>query len=284
VTDRILVTGAAGLVGRHVVEQLHASDADVIAVAHRWEDGTALRAQLPEGPIDRCIHAGWHFTREDAAVNLLNFRSSVLLLAEVRSRGCRHFLGIGSGAEYAPQDRPCTETDPLVPGDSYALAKSAFLAVLESGLASGCTTAWARIFNAIGPGERPDRLFTSTVRGALDGTPVLLSSGEQQMDAAAVEDVARGLIAISDAALEGPWNVSTGQPYRVRELAEALAARAGDTSVLRFGAIAAREGDRRVYSGSPARLTAATGWKPEIDVEELVDRMVRAGRASSSAG
>jgi nucleoside-diphosphate-sugar epimerase len=281
VSGRVVVTGASGFIGRDVVTALQARGDKVVAVEHRWTTTEDFLQQIAPGPIDRCIHLGWQLAPNDAATNLTNFQSSLQLLSALSKSGCGHFLGVGSGVEYAPQNRPCRESDPVGPTDAYGLAKAALMSLLESESAPvGFPNAWARVFTAVGPGERSGRLFSATVRGALLGTPVPLTSGEQAIDVVAVDDVAAGLLSISDARLDGTWNVSTGSPHQVFDLAQRLATRAGDPSVLRFGALPQRPGERRVFSGSPERLEMATGWRARIGIDELVDRMVSAGRAA----
>src|SRR5205085_10277251 len=56
---RVVVTGANGFIGRHVVAQLQGEGADVNAISRRWTDAADLDSLLGNEPVEQCVHLAW---------------------------------------------------------------------------------------------------------------------------------------------------------------------------------------------------------------------------------
>ena len=275
----MLVTGAAGFIGRRVVRRLRDEGRPVVAVEHRFDDEADLDRVVGRSAVSACIHLGWYADPGDYLVdvdgNLRSLRSSCSLVAWLGRRGVGHLVAVGSSAEYGVSDDAHDEAECPDPWSIYGAAKAAFHQLLRSSMRpDAMAVAWARVFNVTGPDEPPERLIPWVTRSLLAGTAVDLSPGAQVRDYLDVDDVASALTALSSTRAEGTFNVCSGRGVVLRDLLGGVADRLGRPDLLRFGARPYGDHDPAIVVGSAARLRAATGWSPVHDTDAMIDRVV----------
>jgi nucleoside-diphosphate-sugar epimerase len=275
----VVVTGASGFIGHHVVERLRDEGADIVALEHRWRDREELDCRLGRRDVDRGVHLGWYVAPSDylhaREANLRALADSLDLVEALAARRCRHLVVAGTSAEYAPSERPIMEDDLVRPRSAYGASKAALATLLNSTWRPpGLRVAWARLFNITGPGEHPDRLLPWVTRSMLAGRTVDLSPGDQVRDFLDVRDVAAALTALSASDADGAFNVCSGRGVTLRELLTGLAALVQGEALLEFGARPIPGGEPMVVVGDNTRLIRATGWQPRIGVEAMLGSVV----------
>jgi len=148
----VLVTGATGFAGSHVVRKLVASGEDVAVIArpgssrHRL-DGVIDKIQILEGDLAdsdamrsllascrpvACIHLAWYAEPGKylaSPMNLNSLSASISLIEGLARVGCTHLVATGTCFEYKHQTTPLTEESPIGPTTLYAAAKLAFYLV-----------------------------------------------------------------------------------------------------------------------------------------------------------
>jgi nucleoside-diphosphate-sugar epimerase len=267
----VLVTGAGGFIGRHVVAACHAQDDDVLEIRHRWSSREELDSLLAARDISRCIHLGWYSDPADyltnAPENLRSLESSLELVEVLRGRRCEHLVVAGTCAEYAPADRPLREDSRIQPWSVYGAAKASLHLLLTSSFGAGLPAlGWARLFNLTGPGENSRRLLPTAARALQAGEKMALSPGLQVRDYLDVRDVASALVHLSSTRSEGSYNVCSGEGVTLRVLLQLLAEACGsDRKLLDFGARGYTSHDSMLTVGDPAQLRN-TGWRPGFDL------------------
>jgi GDP-4-dehydro-6-deoxy-D-mannose reductase len=203
-------------------------------------------------------------------------------------------VAISSGELYGPPERlPVDETAPLRPQNPYAVSKAQVdLLAGFYGDAHGLRVVRPRAFNHAGPGQKPIYAVASFARqvaaGLEDGAnPVRVVTGNPDIrrDFTDERDVVRAYRLLADAE-PGVYNVCSGRTASPHELLEALGRVTGveidhavDDSLIRAHEVMEVRGDA-------GRLRNATGWAPEIELEQtLADTVawwreeLRAGRA-----
>lgn len=297
----VLVTGASGIVGAALCSALLDAGAAVVALGRggrhagggsaegcTWiagdiRDEALLTAMLREHGCEAAFHLaaqslagpGGGSPRPTFEVNVAG---TWTLLEACRAAGTERIVVASTGAVYGAAPTPHGEATALLATEPYAASKAAAdLAALAYAPAFGMQVATARLANVYGPGDANlSRLVPSAVAAALAGrAPVLRAPAATSRDLLFADDAAQGLLAIADllAAGEGagrPFNVGSGESRTLGEVARLICAIAG----------VAVEPEQR-GTGSPdhrrldaARLRAATGWVPQVSLEDGLRRTI----------
>ena len=288
---RVLVTGAAGLVGWEVVRRAAALGHQVTALdrdSHRLQEvarglpGVSiesldisrrdlLSALLERVRPDALIHLAWYANPQDyltSRANLDSLQMTVGLIDSVLQAGCRRIVVGGSCVEYAPQARPLVETDPSEPRTLYGTCKFASWQLCRMlAKESGAELAWARIFHIHGPREDPRRLLPWVARQLRSGASVPLTGGHQIRDHLHVSDVASALMAILESGSGGIYNVCSGEPVGLRTVLEIVGDLMEKTSQLHFGELPYGPNDTMFLAGNSSRLRSL-GWLPQFNLRD----------------
>lgn len=274
-TRNVLVTGAGGFVGRHVLRELLSRGHAVtfterptrpVVIGGGATGGRRLQtedlfaepqerwAQVCTG-IDMVIHLAWYaepHRYQRSVENLACVEGTIRLARGAAQAGVSRFVGIGTCAEYdVDQCLLCTDT-PLRPRTLYGSAKAASFLLLSSLLADlGVSFAWCRLFYLYGAGEHESRLLPYVRSRLATGQPVDLSDGNQIKDFIDVEDAARMIVDVSLGTETGPVNICSGVPRTVRQLVERVADEYGRRDLLRFGARPSNDFDPPCVVGRP---------------------------------
>ena len=115
--------------------------------------------------------------------------------------------------------------------------------------------------------DTPYAGVASIFRSSLErgDSPRVFEDGRQLRDFVHVEDVARAnMAALSDAGAFGCYNIASGDPHSIAEMAGALTASVDPSRAPEITGDF-RLGDVRHVTGSPERANRELGWRPEID-------------------
>lgn len=294
---RVLVTGATGFIGRHVLEPLLRRGFDVHAVTSR----PAPPAQAPAGvswhradlldqhahgalvaavaPSD-LLHLAWYAEHGRFWTSTENLRWSAATIALVQAfveAGGRRAVCAGSCAEYRWGDPgPCVEgLTALEPATLYGTAKHATRMLLEAAADPlGIELAWGRVFLLYGPAEAPGRLVASVARALVAGERARTGDGTQIRDFMHVADVAGAFAALLDSGVEGAVNIGSGEGRPLHDVVRAIAAAAGRPELLDIGVLPARAGDPQQLVADVSRLRDEVGFVAQIGLDEGIERTV----------
>jgi GDP-4-dehydro-6-deoxy-D-mannose reductase len=277
------VTGGRGFVGRHLVALL-----DGVVAPSREEldllDGEALRRAVASAEPERVFHLAalasvgrsWqdpHATLRD------NLDMTLNLLDAVRAEAPDAAVVFASSGEiYGPPERlPVTESNPLRPQNPYAVSKAACdLLAGQYADAHGLRVVRVRAFNQAGPGQSDEYVVGTIARqvacaeaGGAGEAVIRTGNPESARDFTDVRDTVRAYVAASELPA-GVYNVCSGRATRVSTLVE-LAARAARVEVRHeVDAERVRPHDVSEVRGSAERLAEASGWRPEIPLEQTI--------------
>jgi nucleoside-diphosphate-sugar epimerase len=231
----LLVTGAAGFVGRHVAGQARAAGMRVHAADWDLRDGAATRervaalapcavAHLAAAPRGREM---WGSLADDVRM------TGGLVGALVAHAPSAPLLVPGSAAQYGmAAGRPLAETEPRAPASAYGAAKCVLQAALdEPALRGPLRVIWACGFNHIGPGQGEDAPASQWCRQIADAERAgagTLRTGSLDVvrDFLDVRDVARAHLALLHSDAQGAVNVCSGVATPLRDVVGLLLERA----------------------------------------------------------
>jgi UDP-glucose 4-epimerase len=299
---KVLITGAAGLIGRATAQLLderghHVLAADLRPAPSRLEDlawqqldvrrGEQLRRALVAFAPDVLVHlAAKHFIpwcqRYPAATLKTNLLGTQNVIDGVRHAGVPKLVFASSAAVYAPSVRPLAESSPLAPDDIYGTSKL----MGEQLLGLACRrqhdfdAVLLRLFNTIGPGDENPHLIPRLLRELRsgDGQRVRLGNLGTVRDYVYVEDVARAILAAVEGELPGlnAVNVGSGRGRSVADVVQALGGLLGrELQVLSVSA-RRRAVDRPFLVADIERARALLGWEPDVAFEDALARTLHA--------
>ncbi|MHB2169788.1 NAD-dependent epimerase/dehydratase family protein [Alsobacter sp. R-9] len=294
-SERILVTGASGFIGRHALGPLVAAGAAVHAVGRHDPgvagvtfhpadllDPAALRAAVAGVRPTHVLHCAWvveHGVFWTSPLNL-DWTAATLHLARAAAEaGARRFVGVGTCVEYDWSDgggRDRAEADALRPATLYGTAKASTAGTLEAfARVAGLGFGWARPFHLFGPGEDERRLVGSIVRAMRAGTPAELGSGRPVRDFLCSVDAGAALAALVLAGhVEGPVNVASGEGIAIADLAREIAGLAGRLDLLRLGARPDPAGEIPRMVAAVGRLRDEVGFRPARSRQDRLAELV----------
>jgi GDP-4-dehydro-6-deoxy-D-mannose reductase len=288
---RALVTGAVGFVGRHLTEHLQAAGDHVVVVDRHGPnpvditDRAAIHAAIAAARPDAVYHlAGWADVAsswdDPLGALRLNAEGTLLVLEACRAAGVHRVLSVASADVYGmvtEDELPLTEQSPIRPTSPYGASKVAADAIaLQAFLGHGLGVIRVRPFNHLGPGQSEHfvapALAARIARAERDGTTEIpVGNLTPRRDVTDVRDVVRAYRLLIEHGEPGEvYNVCSGRALAIQDLADRLVALSTRSISLRPDAALARPIDLPVLVGDPAKLRQATGWVPEIPIEQTL--------------
>ncbi|MFC9694375.1 NAD-dependent epimerase/dehydratase family protein [Kribbella sp. NPDC056951] len=289
--ERVLVTGAAGFIGRAVVRALRERDVPVTAVDREppdptWDDGvTVVTGDLANQEV--CI--GAFETRPTAVVHLAaltsvlrsvdapmatfaqNVTITQVLLELSRGSGVDRFVLASTNAVVGDVGTATITADlPLSPLTPYGATKAAGEMLLSAYSGSyGLATAALRFTNVYGPGmSHKDSFVPRLMRAALAGTGVQVhGDGTQRRDLVYIDDVVNAVLLTLETGYDGRAIIGSGQSVSVLELVEAVRAVTGTPIPAEH--IEAPAGEMPAVI---VELASELGYAPEVSLDEGLAR------------
>jgi dTDP-6-deoxy-L-talose 4-dehydrogenase (NAD+) len=271
---KVLVTGAAGYVGRHVLPLLIANGHEVVVTVHETPVSgsglTAISADVLEHPDDLyfkagkpdlCIHLAWQngFFHNDID-HLHRAHAHLALLEGLLRAGLRHVAIIGSMHEIGYHVGAVTETTPTRPLHSYGVAKN-FLREASEILARkyGAVWQWLRCYYVTGDDRFNNSVFTKLLAAATAGQKTFpMNSGEFLYDFIDVSELGRQIEHVStQTRVAGIINCCSGTPISLKTKVQSFIEHHGLDITPEWGAFPSRPYDSPAIWGDRTKLDDA---------------------------
>jgi nucleoside-diphosphate-sugar epimerase len=289
VSERVLVTGGSGFVGRRLVRFLRDEGAEIFAPGRDILDVSA--GSFPDVSVDWIIHlagrtyvpASWS---EPADFYRANTLGTVNIL-EYCHRTQAKLIYVSGYCYGVPETLPISETAPLRPNNPYAFSKCAaeeacrfFFECLQTPVTI------VRPFNIYGPGQSTNFLIPRMVEQAIDpnATAVVVEDDTPRRDYVHIDDVVGAIESLRRNPKPGAtFNIGSGESYSVAEVAEMVRSAANVSKPF------VSRGNRRINDipdaiADIAAIRNATGWSPSITLREgLRDVVAHARRNAGSS-
>ena len=298
-----VVTGGAGFLGSHLCEALLAKGQRVICVDNLEtsslknvehitdDDFRFIYHDMTEHlDVDEPVDVIYHLAALPSPIDYLRLPLQSL---KVGSYGTHHALGLAkhkrarfllfstSEVYGDPQVHPQPETywgnvNPIGPRGVYDEAKRyAEALTMAYHSQQGVNTAIVRIFNTYGPRMRANdgRAIPTFMRQALDGSPLtVFGDGSQTRSFCYVDDMIRGLILLAESGEHLPVNLGNPDEFTLLELAHTVLRVTGGKSEIVYEALPVDDPQQR--QPDITRAAQILGWKPEVNLEEGLRRML----------
>jgi nucleoside-diphosphate-sugar epimerase len=307
----LLVAGAAGFIGSHLVDRLLAEGREVVGIdaftgyysrrrkernlesasrkgGFRLVERDLLELDLDElvQGVDGIVHvAGEPGVRRSWGGALRrylerNVVSTERLLEAAWRNGVPRFVYASSSSVYGSDPgHPVDEDHPRRPTSPYGLSKLAAEELIQLyGRERGVPGTILRYFTVYGPRQRPEMAVSRSIFSALRGRPVdVYGDGEQIRDMTYVADAVDATVAALDAP-PGVYNVGGGTRATVNALLDAVSRVTGSPVEPRYGPAA--EGDMRSTWADSRRAARSLDYLPRTGLEEGISAQVAWARES----
>ena len=313
--QRVLVTGAHGLLGAWLVRALLDSGASVTTIKRDEPALSSLELLGLEGRVDVVngdilapgliertlseyeIDGVFHLaaqtqvgtaSRSPEGTFETNIRGTWTVLEACRRHHAQRVIVASSDKAYGRQaELPYRESQPLEGMYPYDVSKAAAdmlaRAYFHSFALPVAVTRFANLYG--GADTNRARLIPEAVCAALAGrAPVVRSDGSPERDFLYVEDAVAAYLAIWDALGRGEaageaFNAGSGQPHRVGKVVELVCGLAGTSVAPDVRGVGTPEGEIDRQWVDAAKLSALTGWRPQVPLEEGLRRTIEWYRA-----
>jgi len=298
---RVLVTGAGGFIGSHLVEHLLARGDDIVAFGRRTLpskmglfsiEGDILDAELLERTIaENAPEEVYHLAAQSlpnvswAQPSLtfkINVEGTLNVLDAVRKTGVNSRILIASSSSIYAQSNggaPIREDDPCRPASPYGVSKLAadHCARLQSER-FGLNVVCARPFFLIGPKKIGDvcsdwaRNIVAIERG--NASELVVGNTDVVRDFLPIFDGVAAMIRIADKGLPGEsYNISSGMGWNLADVLKTLVSMSKREIPTRVDPERVRPVDEHIKIGDNRRLMAL-GWRPASDVPQVLGEIL----------
>jgi nucleoside-diphosphate-sugar epimerase len=299
---RVLVTGAEGFIGSHVVKRLLQEGAVVHALvkpgSSLWRirecinqltvleaditDAASLQSNIPHLKPQMVFHLAalvdvsrsWELIAPLVQTNLVG---TINLISAVRETPLEAFLHASSSEEYGDAPSPIPESQRESPISPYSFSKAAAAHVCQMAARTfDLPVIVARLFPVYGPFQEGSMFIPSAIRDLLTNREFRMSPGEQEREFTYVDDVIEAYLRLAhcpDARGE-VINVGSGIPHKMKEVIDLIRACLEEEVSIQMGALPYRTGEgMRCYCDN-RKLKRLTGWEPRVSLPEGLRRTV----------
>lgn len=304
-----LVTGAAGFLGSHVVEQLLARRARVIGFDNlsggRWQflapfanhplfrfacgdirDETGFTSLCQQERPEAVVHlAALHFIpaamRDPGLAVSLNVHGTQTVLSACKGTGVRRFWFASTADVYKASEKAHQETDTIAPFNIYGLTKSVGeqLVHLEASMRPEAHFVVGRLFNLYGPHETNPHILPEIIGQIRANNSGVLRLGNvtTKRDLVPVADAARAVIEMVEKSTPGitTANVGTGVSVTMQEAVERISGLLGRPLRIEVDPNKLRPVERPHLQADVSRLRALIGWSPHTDLSRGLGELLR---------
>lgn len=270
-SERILVTGAGGYIGRHVVKELCDKGANVIAADIKL-DGIDSRAEALNNNIfsgsesifddlgrpDICVHMAWRdgFVHNSPA-HMGDLSAHYRFISNMIGGGLKHLVVMGTMHEIGYYEGAIDEDTPCNPISMYGIAKDALRrsTILIARQNNTCLQ-WLRAFYIYGDDKRSNSIFSKITRAAEEGKKTFpFTTGKNKYDFISVDGLAKQIAAAAmQTEIDGIINCCTGNPLSLAEKVESFIKEHGFDIKLEYGAFPDRPYDSPAEWGNAEKI------------------------------
>lgn len=292
-SKRIVVTGAGGFLGGHVVKQLAQTGGTVVAVIDRSRRSRhdALKGPIDVIPFDRpdqlvgavraanpdyVIHLHAVVTTERTARAVTstlesNLLPSLDLMTACGEMNVQRLILMGTGEEFGPVTGPFDDHTIADPPSPYGASKAAITGYAKMfHNAFGAPVVVLRPSVVYGPGQGPRMLVPQVMHALAEGREIDVTEGRQTRDFIYVDDVARGIIcALVAEGIDGhSYNLASGEIVTVADCLRRIETITGCRGLIRYGRLPYKSGEIFSYEPLPEKTRTALHWRSLVSLNE----------------
>lgn len=300
--EKVVITGATSMLGvataeeclKNGVEKIYAvvrksspnlhrlpDDERIVKVYCQMSDYKNLDSMIN----DTCnvfYHMAWDGTGTKRTASVIgqsdNIRITLESLRTAKQLGCTKFVATGSQAEYGLSNLEKLAPDSYAnPCTAYGISKYAAgrLSMIEA-LKLDISCIWVRVFSVYGEYDKASSMISSSITRMLNGEKVSFTAAEQMWDYLYSEDAGRALYLIGEKVIGNHvYCLGSGIKRPLKEYIEIMRDRIDKAIPLGIGDIPYPKNAVMNICADIDALTSDTGWKPQFDFEDGIDKTIK---------
>ncbi|PRR81755.1 NAD-dependent epimerase/dehydratase family protein [Clostridium vincentii] len=277
---KILVTGANGYIGRHIVKTLLNCGYNVDACDFRF-DGVDERANKIYTPIfngdediydklgkpDICIHMAWRngFVH-NSETHIEDLNNHYTFLKNMITGGLKHLSVMGTMHEVGYWEGPIDENSPTNPSSLYGIAKNSLRQAIELMIKdNNIVLQWLRAYYITGDDLKSNSIFSKITKMEMEGKEKFpFTTGKNKYDFISVEELSEQIVAAStQTEVGGIINCCSGNPISLAEKVEEFIEKNNFKIKLQYGAFPDRKYDSLAVWGDNNKIQSILGVNPK---------------------
>lgn len=301
--NTVLVTGANGFVGNHVIDELLSHKIKVIGVG--GEGGSSLVSnkignylvidltnpaqtqQIDFSHVDGVIHlaglaaVGPSFDEPMKYIDTNIGIETNLFETAIKQNAKPRFLIISSGSLYdSKATLPLTEKSAVLPNSPYAASKLGQEQMAKYYASRGFEIVIARPFNHIGPGQNPGFIVPDLAQQIIqaengDIKEISVGNLDAKRDYTDVRDIVRAYRLLLESGEPGEtYNICSGKSLSGHEILEGLLKASGHQLNVKQDPAKMRPSDTPLIYGSHDKISKQTGWQPEVALQKTFEDVI----------
>ncbi|NJD76981.1 MAG: NAD-dependent epimerase/dehydratase family protein [Candidatus Methanoperedens sp.] len=303
ISERLLVTGAAGFVGSNLTRRLIKEGYEVHIITRETSDYWRIKDMLPclknhvadlldEDGLKTVIqqinpdvifhlanagvYGGVHLPEKKVVET--NFIGTMNLISASNDIDYKCFINTGSSAEYGPKKFPMKETDLCEPINVYGVSKCAatlygnYIARIKDKPIIGL-----RLFSPFGPYDDKSRLMTYAITNALWNKPLSLGNPNAVRDYIYTEDVLDIYLQSINIAseLKGEvFNLGSGSQATISYIVNKIIEITGSKSEIKWNSFPGRAHDTEKWEADVEKISKCFNWHPKYHIDDGIRQTI----------
>jgi UDP-glucose 4-epimerase len=301
----VLVTGATGFIGSHLVKRLVEEGARVNILSRSEETRKNLilkdldaglkicKADLHDyDSIKMCadkvepkkvFHLGafvdlkrdFHTAKECVKTNI---HGTLNMLNALKDINCSSFIHLGTYEVYGFNPVPFREEQPVDPLSPYSISKVCSESFCRfTNKIYNTPIVLLRLTNVYGPNQKSERLIPYVIRCCIEKKEIKSTEGNQTRDYLYVEDAIEAIIrsSITEKAISEVINIGSGKEYKVKEAVQKILDLMGSSITPHYGRLEHRAYEPERWYCDITKAKKILGWGPRYNLEEGLRKTIR---------
>nr|WP_304220166.1 NAD(P)-dependent oxidoreductase [Fredinandcohnia onubensis] len=299
--QRVLITGANGFIGSHVVQRMVQEEALVSVLVREssdlWRieeykkdidihlvdlrDSSAIDKIVKQIKPDFIFHVGAYGVdsrqKDYFTAASTNIMGTMNLLNSVKDIGCKKFINVGTCMEYGDKQEIIKENSYLEPDSIYGSTKaSATIIAHQIAKENNINLVTLRPFGIFGEKEGSHKFFPYIILSILEGKEVNLTPCEQYRDYCYIENIMDGFVlaAKNEAVNHEIFNIGNGEIFKLKHFVDLIYKEMGLQKQPNYGAIPYRKNEVWRQQPDTTKIKRFLNWEPKVSLEEGIKRTI----------